>query len=81
MAGEVVRIGQLETELTQIKVDIKEILVELKVLAMQDHNPLADQTTARHRPAQDRPIILVSSRVGSPSDVRLTGHSVSHKGT
>ena len=36
------RIEQLESELALIKVDIKQVLVELKDLVLQDQNPLAD---------------------------------------
>ena len=55
------RIEQLENELAQIKVAIKEILVQLEVLALRDHNPLADPTPAHHSLAHDTPIIVVSS--------------------
>ena len=40
------RIEQLEIELALIKVDIKQVLVELKELVLRDQNPLSEVSTA-----------------------------------
>ena len=40
------RIEQLENELALIKVDIKQVLVELKDLVLRDQNPLSDASLA-----------------------------------
>ena len=40
------RIEQLESELALIKVDIKQVLVELKDLVLRDQNPLSDASVA-----------------------------------
>ena len=40
------RIEQLENELALIKVDIKQVLVELKELVLQDQNPLSGDSAA-----------------------------------
>ena len=37
------RIEQLENELALIKVDIKQVLLDLKELILRDENPLAEQ--------------------------------------
>ena len=54
------RIEQLETDLTQINVAIKQVLVELKELVLRDQNPLADPTTTRRQEADDTPVIRSS---------------------
>ncbi len=40
------RIEQLENDLALIKVDIKQVLVELKDLVLRDQNPLSDASVA-----------------------------------
>ena len=40
------RIEQLENELALIKVDIKQVLVELKELVLRDQNPLSGESAA-----------------------------------
>ena len=40
------RIELLENELALIKVDIKQVLVELKDLVLKDQNPLSDASVA-----------------------------------
>ena len=40
------RIEQLENDLALIKVDIKQVLVELKELVLRDQNPLSDVSAA-----------------------------------
>lgn len=40
------RIEQLENELALIKVDIKQVLVELKDLVLRDQNPLSGESEA-----------------------------------
>ena len=54
------RIERLENDLVEIKKDIKNLLVELKVLMARDQNPLADQTSEVREPSR-RPVIVVVS--------------------
>ena len=49
------RIERLENDLVEIKVDIKNLLVELKVLIAREQNPLADNT-----PEVRGPVIVVA---------------------
>ena len=49
------RIERLESDLVEIKVDIKNLLVELKVLIAREQNPLADNT-----PEVRGPVIVVT---------------------
>lgn len=49
------RIERLESDLVEIKVDIKNLLVELKVLIAREQNPLADNT-----PEVRGPVIVVA---------------------
>ena len=49
------RIERLESALVEIKVDIKNLLVELKVLIAREQNPLADNT-----PEVRGPVIVVA---------------------
>ena len=46
---------RLESDLVEIKVDIKNLLVELKVLIAREQNPLADNT-----PEVRGPVIVVA---------------------
>ena len=46
------RIERLENDLVEIKKDIKNLLVELKVLMARDQNPLADQTSEVREPSR-----------------------------
>ena len=55
------RVERLENELAMLKVNIKQVLVELKELVARDQNPLADMNATHHRPAHDTPIIVMSS--------------------
>ena len=48
-------IERLESDLVEIKVDIKNLLVELKVLIAREQNPLADNT-----PEVRGPVIVVA---------------------
>ena len=52
---------RLENELATLKVNIKQVLVELKELVARDQNPLADMNATDQRPAHDTPIIVMSS--------------------
>ena len=56
------RMEQLEGALTELKTDIKTILVDLKVLALRDQNPLEDLSEADGQPTQASP-----GSVGSPT--------------
>jgi len=49
------RIERLESDLVEIKVDIKNLLAELKVLIAREQNPLADNT-----PEVRGPVIVVA---------------------
>ena len=49
------RLERLESVLVDIKVDIKNLLVELKVLIAREQNPLADNT-----PEVRGPVIVVA---------------------
>ena len=49
------RIDRLESDQVEIKVDIKNLLVELKVLIAGEQNPLADNT-----PEVRGPVIVVA---------------------
>ena len=49
------RIERLESDLVEIKVDIKNLLVELKGLIAREQNPLADNT-----PEVRGPVIVVA---------------------
>ena len=53
------RIERLESDLVEIKVDIKNLLVELKVLIAREHNPLADNTPEVRGPSRG-PVIVVA---------------------
>ena len=55
------RVERLENELAMLKVNIKQVLVELKELVARDQNPLADMNATHHRPVHDTPIIVMSS--------------------
>ena len=46
MAELVDRVGQMESDLAQLKTDIKQVLVELKVLALRGQNPVKPQRAA-----------------------------------
>ena len=52
-------IEQLEIDLVEIRRDIKDLLVELKVLIAREHNPLADQTPEVREPSRG-PVIVVA---------------------
>ncbi len=54
------RIERLENDFVEIKKDIKNLLVELKVLMARDQNPLADQTSEVREPSRG-PVIVVAS--------------------
>ena len=51
----------LENDLAIIKTTIKDVLVELKALMMQDHNPLGSPELSDQRTVNDRPLIVVST--------------------
>ena len=53
------RIEQLESDLVEIKMDIKNLLVELKVLMARDQNPLAELTPEVRAPSRG-PVIVVA---------------------
>lgn len=40
------RVGQIESELAHLKTDIKQLLVELKVLALGSRNPIKPKQVA-----------------------------------
>ncbi len=54
------RVERLEGELVEIKVGIKDLLIELKVLMARNQNPLADQFAENHSPARNSPLIVVA---------------------
>ena len=60
------RIEQLENELALIKVDIKQVLVEIKSLVLRDQNPLSGD--AESVPANKSPgIVVIGMPGGGPS--------------
>ena len=59
------RIAQLENHLALIKVDIKQVLVELKALALRDQNPLSSESEVI--PAPKSPGIVVFGMPGGGS--------------
>ena len=40
------RVGQMESDLAQLRTDIKSVLVELKVLVLRGQNPVKPQQVA-----------------------------------
>ena len=55
------KVTSLENDLAIIKTTIKDVLVELKQLMLQDHNPLGAPKLSDQRTVNDRPLIVVSS--------------------
>ena len=55
------KVTSLEDDLAIIKITIKDVLVELKELMLQDHNPLGAPKLSDQRTVNDRPLIVVSS--------------------
>lgn len=55
------KVTRLEDDLAIIKTTIKDVLVELKELMLQDHNPLGAPKLSDQRTVNDRPLIVVSS--------------------
>ncbi len=59
------RIDQLENDLALIKVDIKQVLVELKELVLRDQNPLSGESD--EMPTAKSPGIVVIGMPGGDS--------------
>ena len=55
------KVTSLENDLAIIKTTIKDVLVGLKELMLQDHNPLGAPKLSDQRTVNDRPLIVVSS--------------------
>ncbi len=55
------KVTRLEDDLAIIKTTIKDVLVELKELMLQDHNPLGAPKLSDQRTVNDRPLIVVST--------------------
>ena len=55
------KVTKIENDLAIIKTTIKDVLVDLKELMLQDHNPLGAPKAADQRTVNDRPLIVVSS--------------------
>ena len=55
------KVTRLENDLAIIKTTIKDVLVELKELMLQDHNSLGAPKLSDQRTVNDRPLIVVSS--------------------
>ena len=55
------KVTSLENDLAIIKTTIKDVLVELKQLMLQDHNPLGAPKLSDQRTVNDRPLIVVST--------------------
>ena len=60
MADREERIDRLEGDLVDLKTDTKNLLIELKVLMSQNHNPLTDQTTENQPQARNVQVIVVA---------------------
>ena len=54
------KVLQLEVDLAIIKTTIKNVLVELKELMLQDHTSLGALKASDQRTAHNRPVIVVS---------------------
>ena len=54
------RVSRLENEVSILKENIKDILIELKELMLRNHNPLGAPGPSDQRTAHDRPVIIVS---------------------
>ncbi len=54
------RVSRLENEVSNVKENIKDILIELKELMLRNHNPLGAPGPSDQRTAHDRPVIIVS---------------------
>tara|TARA_B100001971_G_C17792237_1_gene335118 strand:- start:215 stop:403 length:189 start_codon:yes stop_codon:yes gene_type:complete len=52
------RVQQLELDLAEIKTDIKDLLIELKVLMARNQNPLADQAPEVREPSRGPVIVM-----------------------
>jgi hypothetical protein len=55
------KVLSLENEVTIVKENIKDILVELKELMLRDQNPLGAPKPSDQRTAHDRPVIMVTT--------------------
>ena len=55
------KVLRLENDLAIIKTTVKDVLVELKELMLQDHNPPGAPKAADQRTVNNRPLIVVSS--------------------
>ena len=58
------RVEQLEIDLAELKVGIKGLLVELKVLMAREQNPLADPSEEHSKPTRDSPVIIAVPSAG-----------------
>ena len=58
------RIEQLEGALTELKADIKILLVDLKILAIRDHNPLENLSEELGPPTYDSRVIALAPSTG-----------------
>lgn len=54
------KVLRLENDLAIVKLNIKDVLVELKELTLRDHNPLGAPKPSDQRTAHDRSVIVVS---------------------
>ena len=59
------RIEQLESELALLKVDIKQVLVELKELVLRDQNPLSDGPAAAS-PLKSENVVAIDMTTAPP---------------
>ena len=55
------KVTRLDNDLAIIKTTIKDVLVELKALMLQDLNPLGSPDLSDQRTVNDRPLIVVST--------------------
>ena len=55
------RVLRLENDLSMAKVNIKQVLIELKELMLRGHNPLGTPKPSDQRTVNDRPVIVVST--------------------
>ena len=58
------RVEQLESDLADLKVGIKGLLIDLKELVLREQNPLADPDPEQSRPTHDGPVIIVAPTTG-----------------
>lgn len=53
-------VERLESDLVEIKTDIKSLLIELKVLVARNQSPLADTSGEQSGQARSSPVIVVA---------------------